>query len=463
MNRPKTYTNITQQWARRCQDLLISNHRRTNNYSSFSCKPSKSSHVRFHLNTRVYENKQFHFSHQKRDNEKSNNESNTARSAISGITTSQIVENVKVLETSSSTTNSSQQPSAPPATATIVIIQQQQQAPQVVSSSAVSTHTMENQLTTPGDHSTFHHFSATSHVDMPITQPQSTTTSTIIKIDSQVISKEIEKAVSEQIKQKLKHAYEPSRDEYEVIEHLEQERLYEEGTRQKMGFIQKIRTFLRKRSTLLSNLLLVGKVLPANAIATLFFSYYKMEKNYKQRCFEQRITASLNFIDHETNTFKVRNIFCKNLDEVVLNNQAVVQLIQEAAANTTSESPIVILPDDDKWFCLHLIQSVISQNVSASGYFRQDMKLKHHSEWYVFGITNEVDVTVRKMRVVIVQEQLLKKIQDGTLQEPQFEHIYGEVRWNTVKLMAKMYREQYDSIMHTGFGDLMRVEIVLSM
>ena len=55
------------------------------------------------------------------------------------------------------------------------------------------------------------------------------------------------------------------------------------------------------------------------------------------------------------------------------------------------------------------------------------------------------------------------------------EHVYGRIRWNTVKLMASSYKEQYDSIIHSkfyfshsmnnpigGFGDLMRVEVVLS-
>ena len=53
--------------------------------------------------------------------------------------------------------------------------------------------------------------------------------------------------------------------------------------------------------------------------------------------------------------------------------------------------------------------------------------------------------------------------------------MYGEIRWNTVKLMSKMYHEQFDSIMESkycavlmlfifkaGFGDLQRVEVVLS-
>jgi len=246
-----------------------------------------------------------------------------------------------------------------------------------------------------------------------------TANTTIIKIDSAVLSEEIEKAVKHQIKQKLQNAYEPTGEEsFEVLEHLERERLYAEG--KKVGFFTYLKRFYKRKSSLLSNLLLIGKVLPANALATLFFSFYKMEKNYKERVFEQRITASLNFIDDASKVFKVRNIFCKNLDEVFLNNQAAVQVVQEAAAKTSSESPIVVLPNEDKWFILNLIQSCISQNVCSSGYFRQDMNLPHHSEWYVFSITNETDISVRKMRVVIVQEKLLQKINNNEIQEPQF-------------------------------------------
>ena len=85
---------------------------------------------------------------------------------------------------------------------------------------------------------------------------------------------------------------------------------------------------------------------------------------------------------------------------------------------------------------------------------------------YVFAITNETDVSIKKMRVVIAQEKLLKSIHDGTVNQPEFgmysihnngiifkllniEHVYGEIRWNTVKLMSKMYHEQYDSIMES--------------
>lgn len=235
--------------------------------------------------------KEFHRSLLKRENAKNHDSqvvvtsSSSATGSISS--TSQIVENVKVLET---TTTASSQQAAPPATATIVIIQQQQQQQQQhqqpLTSPNVSTHSIADQTTQPlpTTNSAFHHFSSAAiGTTNNVAAQSSTTTSTIIKIDSQVISKEIEKAVTEQIKQKLKHAYEPTREEFEAMESLEHEHLYEEGTRKKIGWIQKFRTFLRKTSTLLSNLLLIGKVLPANAIATLFFSYYKMEKNYKQR------------------------------------------------------------------------------------------------------------------------------------------------------------------------------------
>ena len=171
---------------------------------------------------------------------------------------------------------------------------------------------------------------------------------TIIQIDTQVFSKQIEQAVKQQMKQSLsKHAYEPTGEEsFEIMEHLERERLYEESKGK--GLIYQFRRFMKKKTSLLTNLLAIGKILPANAIMSLFFSFHKMEQNYKERIFAQRITASLNFIDKKSNTFKIRNIFCKNLDEVVLNNQAVVQVIQEAASKTNKEAPIVILPDEGK-------------------------------------------------------------------------------------------------------------------
>ncbi|KAL9650974.1 hypothetical protein ABK040_015077 [Willaertia magna] len=188
-----------------------------------------------------------------------------------------------------------------------------------------------------------------------------------------------------------------------------------------------------------------------------------MKQNFKNRIFDQRITGSLNFIDLKTNTFKVRNVFCCNLEDVFINNQMMVHLVQEAALKTTKEDAIVKLTDvHDKWLILSLVQTYISQSVCASGYFRQDMGIPHHSEWYVFGITHEVDVSVKKMRVVMVQEKLLMRIMEGDFKEPNFEHIYGQKRWQTVKLMAKQYHLQYKQILEEGTaGDLMRVEIVL--
>jgi hypothetical protein len=75
-----------------------------------------------------------------------------------------------------------------------------------------------------------------------------------------------------------------------------------------------------------------------------------MEKTYKDRIFEHRITASLNFVDPQDRTFKVRNLFCRNLSEVLLSNMEAVHVIQKSSKeSTTADNPIVILPNEDKW------------------------------------------------------------------------------------------------------------------
>jgi hypothetical protein len=217
----------------------------------------------------------------------------------------------------------------------------------------------------------------------------------------------------------------------------------------------------------LSNLQLSGSVVAPNNIFPLLLNYSRMQTTFKDRIFEQRITTSLNFVDPEDNTFKVRNLFCRNLSDVVLQNMEAVHVLQKTAKTTTKENPILIIPGSDKSFMLNLIQTAISENCGmTNGFFKRDMGIPCKTQWYIFCVTNERVFAAQKLRVVIVKEGLLQKINEGKYAHvdlPKFEHQYGYHRWYTILKMAKAYQEQRDSIQCHGDADLMRVEIVVPM
>lgn len=89
-----------------------------------------------------------------------------------------------------------------------------------------------------------------------------------------------------------------------------------------------------------------------------------------------------------------------------------------------------------------------------------DILLANHGvpvkrSWYVFALSCEKhdDVRTQKIRVLLAQENLLKKIGSQKVPEPTFEAPQHHVRWKTLQQMAATYTAKPETFM--------RIELVL--
>ena len=246
----------------------------------------------------------------------------------------------------------------------------------------------------------------------------------------------------------------------------------------------KIIEAIRTKKELVENMILSGKHVAPNQLFTILFTSHKMKQTFRDRVFSHNITVSLNYVDTERH-LRVRNLFCKNMNDIFLENFSIVDMVQQAAHTTTPEKPVMMLSRVDRWLVLNLMRTKICEHLSPEGYFLRDLPLPYKSENYVFGLTNEGGVDVKKMRCVIVKEALLIDIlrqkygpidikrnpsnlvnnEDNdpncTNTPPQFETSYSASRWKTVIQMAKLYNAQRHSMIDAGEADLMRFEVCL--
>lgn len=106
------------------------------------------------------------------------------------------------------------------------------------------------------------------------------------------------------------------------------------------------RDWKERKTSLIENQLLAGKIIAPNAIISTLFGYTRMRKQYETKQFQTRITASLNYIDKEDGKLKTRNLFCMQLEDLLFHNMEAVHIMQKAALDTTgAEDPIVNLPE----------------------------------------------------------------------------------------------------------------------
>mmetsp|Transcript_6342 Transcript_6342/g.9235 ORF Transcript_6342/g.9235 Transcript_6342/m.9235 type:complete len:431 (-) Transcript_6342:49-1341(-) len=224
----------------------------------------------------------------------------------------------------------------------------------------------------------------------------------------------------------------------------------------------RLKMTFKKKKDLVNYLLFSGKILPVNSIATILFSSGRMRKSFRERSFRTRLSASVNYLDEYDKVFKIRNLFCKNLLDVFLQSWEAMYVVQTAARHSDH---LVHLPERDRWFINNMLQSSISERYSAN-YFLRAANLPTHSEAFIFCLVNEHDQEVKKLRLILVREELLHQIiKSNYTMVPQFENINGKTRWNTIVMISKAYKSQVNMKKRElqQNADLGRVEIVVPL
>eukprot|EP00051_Salpingoeca_urceolata_P017003 m.229248 g.229248 ORF g.229248 m.229248 type:complete len:401 (+) comp18837_c0_seq6:44-1246(+) len=167
------------------------------------------------------------------------------------------------------------------------------------------------------------------------------------------------------------------------------------------------------------------------------------------RTFTESVNFSLNLI--EDNTLRFRTIKECHLSATVPQSPAVMKVVTQTALKTTPERPFLQLPDDLRTIIMNAVMNQMSTGF-AEGFFAADQKLPVHRAWYRLGITYRKDVVkMRKLRVMIVSEDLLERIPSMT-SPPEYENPSYSIRWHTLQEMARLYhadknKPEYDQLL----------------
>ena len=175
------------------------------------------------------------------------------------------------------------------------------------------------------------------------------------------------------------------------------------------------------------------------ALAAALFAWWRARREWKRRQFLHRINFSLNYV--EANTLRFRTLRESDIHEVLLNNDHAADLVAKAAARTTLDEPFLDLPRNEAWIVLNSVLNELSEQFAA-GFLAASMGLPTHGERYVIGLTCEKDPDVRinKIRVMIIAETLLQRIEG--LAGLKFEREHHQIRLKTLARMAQLYRNE---------------------
>jgi hypothetical protein len=159
-----------------------------------------------------------------------------------------------------------------------------------------------------------------------------------------------------------------------------------------------------------------------------------------------------------------RTVMTKKLSEI-FSNDYVRNMVLEAAEKTTAENPFVCshLRMEDRWAVLSAAQNHVSSIFGPYHLFSNQVS-SYESSWYVltligvrsgagrFFITpnhrlKSNDVGVLRIRIVLVNEQEIRRICSGDISETQ--DLFSErhrQRWGIMKHMAEMFEKQLSRV-----------------
>jgi len=163
-----------------------------------------------------------------------------------------------------------------------------------------------------------------------------------------------------------------------------------------------------------------------------------------RRSFLQRVNFSLNYVDQ--NKLKIRTIKEADVDQIILNNKFGKRVVIRAARRVSRwwwfsrQRPFLKLPKKHAWVVLNSVLNEISQ-LCPFGPVAESMGMPTRSARYVFGLTCEwgTSAKVRKIRVLIVREDLLKGIRE--VPNLDFEREWHRSRLETLKKMGELYEQ----------------------
>jgi hypothetical protein len=173
---------------------------------------------------------------------------------------------------------------------------------------------------------------------------------------------------------------------------------------------------------------------------------YRARREWRTREFMSRFSISLNVLRAEENgtMLWIPAAGEYDLEEVFHRNRVAVKIVRKAASAATPEEPfLVTIPEDDRASILNEVANRV-EVMLREGSFAALAGLPVRFVPLVLGLTCEkgADVRIRKIRALVVEESLLRRI--DRIGEVRFDKPHHVVRAQTLRRMAKLYCEKPD-------------------
>jgi hypothetical protein len=178
----------------------------------------------------------------------------------------------------------------------------------------------------------------------------------------------------------------------------------------------------------------------------VLWGIYRARREWRKREFMSRFSISLNVLrpDHNGTALWIPAAGEYNLEEVFHRNRLAVRIVRKAAYAATPEEPfLVTIPEDDRASILNEVANRV-EVMLREGSFAALAGLPVRFVPLVLGLTCEkgADVRIRKVRAMVVEESLLRGVDQ--LAEVRLDKPHHVVRVQTLRHMAKLYADEPD-------------------
>jgi hypothetical protein len=176
----------------------------------------------------------------------------------------------------------------------------------------------------------------------------------------------------------------------------------------------------------------------------VLWGIYRARREWRKREFMSRFSVSLNVLrpDPQGTALWVPAAGEFDLEEVFHRNRLAVKIVRKAAYAATPEEPfLVTIPEGDRASILNEVANRV-EVMLREGSFAALAGLPVRFVPLVVGLTCEkgADVRIRKVRAMVVEESLLRGIDQ--LAGVRLDKPHHAVRVQTLRHMAKLYAEK---------------------
>eukprot|EP00054_Salpingoeca_dolichothecata_P010184 m.57213 g.57213 ORF g.57213 m.57213 type:complete len:291 (+) comp18851_c0_seq1:91-963(+) len=196
-----------------------------------------------------------------------------------------------------------------------------------------------------------------------------------------------------------------------------------------------------------------GVLIRTLGIFGTIWAYLAAKQNWDKKNFLRRVNLSLCHIKEEkpkrkTDPIKyqlaIRTMFEKEIGNIFLNNSTLVNIVEDAAHQTTEANPFLSLPEQDSWYTLATILNEISSEYSV-GHLLEDIDPSSVvTESYCFGLTREAykypNQRFEKLRIMLIKEEWLQRWEKDIKQGMRICKATHADRWRTLDEMSRLYQ-----------------------